>query len=93
LRGSCTNGSRSVTSWRPSVTLKKKRSAPHGRAHLRRRGAGGRQMQVTAPQILRIRLIGGAAEENGEVLHSADVCFLGPRRQSAACHVFDHAPA
>jgi hypothetical protein len=50
-------------------------------------------VQVIAPQVLRTRLIRGAAEEIGEILDGADVCFLRLRRQSAARHILDHAPA
>ncbi len=65
----------------------------HRRVQAGSRDAARRQMQLIAPQILRARLVRRAAKENGEVPDGADVGCLGPRRESADRHIFDHAPA
>ena len=66
---------------------------PQGRyrqVHLPGRCALGGQMQLIAPQILRLGLVRRAAEEPGEVGHHADVVVLGLRAVLAQPHVVDH---
>ena len=70
LRGSRTKASRSPSSGRSSVTLKKNRSAATA-ALMLAAGAARHQMQLIAAQILGLGRVGRAAEEGGEVLDPA----------------------
>jgi hypothetical protein len=84
---------RSVTSPRPSVTVKKNRSAVTVAVQAGRRAAAGEQVQLIVPQILCACCVRRTTEENGEVPDGADIGCLGPRRELADRHVLDHAPA
>jgi hypothetical protein len=50
-------------------------------------------MQLKAPDVLAGCRLGRAAQERCQLLATADVGFLGARREIAQAHILDHALA